>query len=91
MESLDPQIFWHGWICDNAITFRITDGLTGNWPADGNTSADEEMAFSIEFAQPAQDHLERLRKRDQRIIINAIAIQLSHQADQTSKHRKLLE
>jgi mRNA-degrading endonuclease RelE of RelBE toxin-antitoxin system len=49
------------------------------------------MAFSIEFSKPAQDHLQRLHKRDQRIIINAIALQLSHQPDQTTQHRKLLE
>ena len=49
------------------------------------------MAFSIEFSRPAEDQLKQLSKRDQRVIINAIAVQLVHQPDQTTLHRKLLE
>jgi hypothetical protein len=32
------------------------------------------MAFTIEFAPDARDHIGRLRKRDQRIIVDAIAV-----------------
>jgi hypothetical protein len=31
------------------------------------------MAFAIEFAPDARDHLRSLRKRDQQIIVDAIA------------------
>jgi mRNA-degrading endonuclease RelE of RelBE toxin-antitoxin system len=49
------------------------------------------MAFSIEFSRPAQGHLLQFRKREQRIIIDAIALQLVHQPDHPTQHRKLLE
>ena len=49
------------------------------------------MAFAIEFSPDARDHLRSLRKRDQQIIIKAIADQLTHQPDQPTGHRKLLE
>jgi len=49
------------------------------------------MAFSIEFSPDARDHLRLLRKRDQQIIVDAIAAQLTHQPDQPTAHRKPLE
>jgi mRNA-degrading endonuclease RelE of RelBE toxin-antitoxin system len=49
------------------------------------------MAFAIELSPRAQEHLKRLRKRDQRIIVDAIGVQLTHQPDQPTPHRKLLE
>ena len=49
------------------------------------------MAFTIEFSPDAHDHLRALRKRDQRIVVDAIANQLAHQPDQPTAHRKPLE
>jgi mRNA-degrading endonuclease RelE of RelBE toxin-antitoxin system len=49
------------------------------------------MTFSVEFSRPAQEHLRQFRKRDQRIIIDAIAVQLSQQPDHPTRHRKVLE
>jgi mRNA-degrading endonuclease RelE of RelBE toxin-antitoxin system len=49
------------------------------------------MAFAIEFSPDARDHLRSLRKRDQQIIVDAIADQLTHQPDQPTAHRKPLE
>ncbi len=49
------------------------------------------MAFTIELSPDAHDHLTRLRKRDQRIIVDAIAVQLAHQPDHPTRHRKRLE
>ena len=49
------------------------------------------MAFAIEFSPDARDHLRSLRKRDQQILIDAIADQLTHQPDQPTGHRKPLE
>ncbi len=49
------------------------------------------MAFAIEFSPDARDHLRSPRTRDQRIIIAAIADQLTQQPDQQTGHRKPLE
>ena len=49
------------------------------------------MAFAIEFSPDARDHLRSLRKRDQQIIIDGIAAQLTHQPDQPTSQRKPLE
>ena len=49
------------------------------------------MAFAIEFSPVARDHLRALRKRDQQIVIDAVAAQLTHQPDQPTAHRKPLE
>src|SRR5438105_7335689 len=49
------------------------------------------MAFTIEFSPHARDHLKQLRKRDQQILVDAIAVQLAHQPDQPTRHRKRLE
>ncbi len=38
--------------------------------------------FEIEFAQPARKHVQSLRKRDQRIILDAIESRLRDQPDQ---------
>jgi mRNA-degrading endonuclease RelE of RelBE toxin-antitoxin system len=58
-----------------------------NW----DTREEVLMAFAIEFSPDAHDHLGRLRRRDQRIIIDAIAVQLAHQPDQPTRPRKRLE
>lgn len=49
------------------------------------------MAFEIEFSPDARDHLRALKKRDQQIVIDAIAEQLTHQPDQPTAHRKPLD
>src|SRR4051812_24427133 len=49
------------------------------------------MAFAIEFSPDARDHLRSLRKRDQKILVDAIADQLTHLPDQPTGHRKPLE
>ena len=49
------------------------------------------MAFVIEFSPDAREHLRAMRKRDQRIIVDAIAEQLIHQPDQPTTQRKPLE
>ena len=49
------------------------------------------MAFTIEFSRDAREHLGRLRKWDQRIIVDSIAVHLTHQPDLPTRHRKPLE
>jgi mRNA-degrading endonuclease RelE of RelBE toxin-antitoxin system len=49
------------------------------------------MAFTIEFSPDARDHLKVLRMRDQQIVVDAIAAQLTHQPDQPTSRRKPLE
>ncbi len=48
------------------------------------------MEFTIEFSPDARDQLRSLKKRDQQIVVDAIAAQLTHQADQPTANRKLL-
>jgi mRNA-degrading endonuclease RelE of RelBE toxin-antitoxin system len=48
------------------------------------------MAFAIELSPRAREHIKRLRKRDQRIIVDAIGVQLTHQPNEPTPHRKLL-
>jgi mRNA-degrading endonuclease RelE of RelBE toxin-antitoxin system len=48
------------------------------------------MAFAIEFSPRARDHLKALRKRDQQIIVDAIAVQLADQPNQPTRNRKRL-
>jgi mRNA-degrading endonuclease RelE of RelBE toxin-antitoxin system len=48
------------------------------------------MAFAIELSPDAHEHLGQFRKRDQRIIVDAIAVHLTHQPDQPTRHRKRL-
>ena len=48
------------------------------------------MAFVIEFSPAARDHLKAMRKRDQRVILDAITDQLTHQPDQPARNRKPL-
>jgi mRNA-degrading endonuclease RelE of RelBE toxin-antitoxin system len=68
----------------------IPGGATG---PGATTQPDREglMAFEIEFSPDARDHLQALRKRDQRIIVDAIADQLTHQPDQPTARRRPLE
>jgi mRNA-degrading endonuclease RelE of RelBE toxin-antitoxin system len=49
------------------------------------------MEFEIQFSPHAQEHVKKLRKRDQQIILEAIAVNLHHQPDKQTKNRKLLE
>jgi mRNA-degrading endonuclease RelE of RelBE toxin-antitoxin system len=49
------------------------------------------MVFAIELTTPAKEHLRQFRKRDQRIIIEAIAVQLTHEPDQPTHQRKQLD
>jgi len=49
------------------------------------------MAFAIALTPRAREHLRALRKRDQQILVDAIAVQLTHQPDQETRHRKALE
>ena len=49
------------------------------------------MAFEIEFSPDARDHFRSLKRRDQQIIVDAIADQLMHQPDQPTARRKRFE
>jgi mRNA-degrading endonuclease RelE of RelBE toxin-antitoxin system len=49
------------------------------------------IVFAIELTTHARGHLRQFRKRDQRIIIDAIAVQLTHEPDQPTQHRKQLD
>ncbi len=48
------------------------------------------MAFAIEFSPHAREHLAQLRRRDQRIIIDAVEAQLSQEPDHPTGRRKKL-
>jgi mRNA-degrading endonuclease RelE of RelBE toxin-antitoxin system len=49
------------------------------------------MSFRIEFSPAAHQHLHRLSKRDQKILVEAISRQLRNQPDQPTRNRKRLE
>jgi mRNA-degrading endonuclease RelE of RelBE toxin-antitoxin system len=49
------------------------------------------MAFTIEFSPHAREHLAQLRRRDQRIVVDAIEEQLSHEPDHPTRRRKKLD
>ncbi len=49
------------------------------------------MAFKIELTPKAQGHVKALRKRDQQILIDAIAVHLMDQPAQPTRNRKPLE
>jgi hypothetical protein len=49
------------------------------------------MAYEIEFSADAREHIRSLKKRDQAIIIDAVADQLTHQPNHPTTHRKPLE
>jgi mRNA-degrading endonuclease RelE of RelBE toxin-antitoxin system len=49
------------------------------------------MAFAIELSPRARDHVRQLRKREQRIIVDAITLHLAHQPDLPTQHRKKLQ
>src|SRR5262245_25859408 len=53
--------------------------------------SEDRMAFKVEFSPRARDNLKKLRKRDQQIILDAIASQLTDQPDQSTRKRKRLE
>jgi mRNA-degrading endonuclease RelE of RelBE toxin-antitoxin system len=58
----------------------------GRKPIAGGT-----IAFSIEFTPDARNHIRSFRKRDQQILIDAVADQLTNQPDQPTTNRKPLE
>ncbi len=49
------------------------------------------MAYTIQFSPRARDQLQSLRKRDQQIILDAIAAQFANQPDQPTRNRKRLQ
>src|SRR5438094_519833 len=49
------------------------------------------MRYDIDFSPSARVHLKALRKRDQQIILDAIAKQLTHEPTQPTNNRKKLE
>ncbi len=49
------------------------------------------MPFAVEIAQRARENIRALRKRDQQILYDAIAVQLVDQPDYPTRNRKLLE
>jgi mRNA-degrading endonuclease RelE of RelBE toxin-antitoxin system len=48
------------------------------------------MAFAIELSPGAREHLKALRKRDQQIIVDAMAVQLIQQPNEPTRNRKRL-
>ena len=49
------------------------------------------MSFVLEFSPDARDQLTSMRKRDQQIVVDAVAAQLTYEPDQPTRHRKPLE
>jgi mRNA-degrading endonuclease RelE of RelBE toxin-antitoxin system len=49
------------------------------------------MPFAVDFTPQALEHLKALRKRDQQILIDAIAVQLVDQPNRPTRNRKRLE
>jgi mRNA-degrading endonuclease RelE of RelBE toxin-antitoxin system len=48
------------------------------------------MAFRIRFATRGRDQLQSLRKRDQQIIVQNVAVKLAHRPDQPTRQIKKL-
>ena len=48
------------------------------------------MPFAIEFSPDAREHLRSMKKRDQQIIVDAIAHHRTHRPDLPTAHRKPL-
>lgn len=49
------------------------------------------MAFSVELTKRARKNLKALRKRDQQIVYDAMAVQLTDQPEKPTRDRKRLE
>ncbi len=49
------------------------------------------MAFAIKLSPHARVHIRQLRKRGQRIIVDAITLHLTHQPDLPTQNRKKLQ
>jgi mRNA-degrading endonuclease RelE of RelBE toxin-antitoxin system len=49
------------------------------------------MAFTVQFSPDARDNFKTLRKRDQQIILDGIAVQLTHQPGLPTRNRKPLQ
>ena len=47
--------------------------------------------FEIEFALPAREHIKALRKRDQRLVLDAVDARLRNEPDQPARNRKHLQ
>jgi len=73
------------------MAFAIEPGvwLVGRWGS--GSESEEAMAFAIELSPHARDHVRQLRKREQRIIVDAITLHLAHQPDLPTQHRKKLQ
>jgi len=73
------------------MAFAIEPGvwLVGRWGSGSETEG--AMAFAIELSPHARDHVRQLRKREQRIIVDAITLHLAHQPDLPTQHRKKLQ
>jgi hypothetical protein len=63
------------------MAFAIEPGvwLVGRWGS--GSESEGAMAFAIELSPHARDHVRQLRKREQRIIVDAITLHLAHQPD----------
>jgi mRNA-degrading endonuclease RelE of RelBE toxin-antitoxin system len=46
------------------------------------------MSFAVELTTRARENLKALRKRDQQIVYDAVAVQLIDQPDQPTRNRK---
>ena len=49
------------------------------------------MAFDIEFSDRARENLKEFRKRDQQILVDAIAAKLTDEPDKPTRQRKKLQ
>jgi mRNA-degrading endonuclease RelE of RelBE toxin-antitoxin system len=49
------------------------------------------MSFAVELTTRARENLKALRKRDQQIVYDAVAVQLVDRPDQPTRNRKQLE
>jgi mRNA-degrading endonuclease RelE of RelBE toxin-antitoxin system len=80
------EIVRRGPIWDNRVDVDIDGAMATQDPREGVF-----MAFAIELSPDAREHLRRLRTRDQRNIVDAIAVHLTQQPDYPTRHRKRLE
>jgi mRNA-degrading endonuclease RelE of RelBE toxin-antitoxin system len=49
------------------------------------------MSFAVEFTKRARENMKMLRKREQQIVYDAIAIQLVNRPEHSTRNRKRLE
>ena len=74
-----------------SLTIAIEPGvwLVGRWGS--GSESERAMAFAIELSPHARLHVRQLRKREQRIILDAITRHLTHQPDLPAQNRKKLQ